>query len=158
MCGFCLTFFNWVWKEVIEKLWDWFRDSIRWCTRRKCRWICLCCNKWLCWVFVFIVWVLVIVVTLVLVLLVTIICILCFPLCWIVCGLACALNKIFGRPAPGSCTACWDICTGEGSPADVGLGSGIVDGDDGMTAGGGVKPGGGGGLAGTRRSGGPRET
>lgn len=145
MCDFCITLFSWVWKEIVVAVWDWAKRTVELCWKRKCKWWCLCCNKWFCWVFVIFVLVVTYTLTFVLVLVPTVICGICFPLCWIVCGLACALNKLFGRPAPQSCLDCWDICTGAQSPGSVGgtPGSGPLGG-----GGGGVTTGGTGRLSG----------
>ena len=146
MCGFCITFFTWLWEEVIQRVVDWIVSWWRKCSKRKCKKWCLCCNKWLCWLALIFVAIITFILVLILTIIATVICIICFPLCWIVCGLACALNKLFGRPAPQSCLDCWDICTGEQSPNEV-----VGGGGDGPLSGGGISGGGlsgGGGVAG----------
>jgi hypothetical protein len=103
MCGWCESLFEWIWDEFWSTAWTWARDTIRRCNRRRCRWICLCCNRWLCWIVA----VLVAILAFILALIMTIVAVIVCAICYILCVLLCLLGILFGNTDPESCIEAW---------------------------------------------------
>jgi hypothetical protein len=54
MCRQIWQFVQWI-PVVIERIWTIFVSTPwRLCSAQTCRWWCLCCNKWICWILVII--------------------------------------------------------------------------------------------------------
>ena len=104
MCGWCETVLSWIWDEFWSSVWRWARDTIRRCNRHRCRWICACCNRWLCWIVA----VLVAILALILALILTIVAIVVCAICYIVCVAFCLLGGIlFGNTEIDACIEAW---------------------------------------------------
>lgn len=99
---------NVVWQQVINSIWtpawDWVNRAWRTCSRRKCKWWCACCNKWLCWIAVIFVAILVVILTLVVLLLAIVKCVLCNIFCFIGCRIGTLV------PGTGEFEKCFDDC------------------------------------------------
>jgi hypothetical protein len=46
----CEEFHEWVEEEVERPVEEWVEKRVEKCRKRKCRKLCLCCNKWFCWI------------------------------------------------------------------------------------------------------------
>jgi uncharacterized protein YacL len=103
MCQWCATFFEWIWDEFWASVSQWISDTFRRCSRRRCRWWCLCCNRWLCWIGVVLVAILAFLLTLIL----SIIAIIACALCYIVCIILCILGLLFGNTETDACIEKW---------------------------------------------------
>jgi len=152
MCEVCQEVLQWIWETLVEGVTAWAQK----CKKKKCKWWCLCCNKWFCWIVAVISYI----IALVLAAITLVACAVCYGLCYTVCFMACVLNKLAGKPAPANClTDCVAVCSGQKAPADVGTGTGTTGG--GLTTppqSGTVSPGPGGGtVAPISRVGDPRE-
>lgn len=99
MCRWCQTVYNWIEQKIWEPVRTWAVQLIEKCKKRKCKWYCLCCNKWLCWLVAILVLVVVWIVRLIMVLIITIVCIVCFVLCF----LLCAAFWVFQRTPMDNC-------------------------------------------------------
>ena len=76
------------------------------CTAQRCRWWCLCCNKWLCWIILIVVAIVLAVLWFVL----FVVSLLLVPICWGTCLILVVLAAIGRLPVP-NCFA--------GAPAPV---------------------------------------
>ena len=61
----CREIQEWIEEEVQQPIEEWEERAVERCRRRRCKWWCLCCNKWFCWLEIILVkvikWVVVIV-------------------------------------------------------------------------------------------------
>lgn len=103
MCGWCESVFEWIWDEFWSSVWRWVRDTIRRCNRQRCRWICGCCNRWLCWIAAIIVAIVALIVSLVLTIVAAVVC----AICYIVCVILCLAGILFGNTDPDACIEAW---------------------------------------------------
>jgi hypothetical protein len=87
----------------------WITSTWRTCSAAACRWWCLCCNRWLCWIVLVIITILSVVIWLIVEIIIVVVCVLiavwCL-LCNLVCWLGCLGNK-----------GCYDNCVSQG-PCD----------------------------------------
>jgi len=83
----CVRFFVWVWTAIWEPVWSWISSTYQSCSEESCIWWCLCCNKWVCVIFLIIIWVLTWVLMLVLWVFAVVWCIVCGIFCLIICGI-----------------------------------------------------------------------
>lgn len=49
MAQVCKEFHEWVEEEIEKPIDEWVEKTVEKCRKRKCKKLCLCCNKWLCW-------------------------------------------------------------------------------------------------------------
>ena len=81
-----IEIFNW----FRTNIWSWIGRTWTSCTAQRCWWLCLCCNKWLCWVFLIlvaivsaIIWLVISVVIVVVCAINMIVCGVCYAICWL---------------------------------------------------------------------------
>ncbi len=82
----CVRFFVWIYTTFWNWAWNYITTTWTSCTKQKCNWWCLCCNQWLCFVFLVFLAILVIVAVIVLTLLAVLWCIICFIFCLVTGG------------------------------------------------------------------------
>ena len=85
LCGWCRYVEDWIYRNIW--VWLWTRITIAWrqCTAQVCRWWCLCCNKWLCWIGLIVATILSAIVYVVAQLVGLVVCIVCKVVCFFVC-------------------------------------------------------------------------
>lgn len=106
LCGWCRDVGEYIRVNFWVWAWSWITKTWVQCSAQACRWWCLCCNKWLCWIGLIILTVLVAVTYFIMQLVSLIVCIACH----ILCVFGCFIPGIFGH-GPN----CMRGCTGEGS-------------------------------------------
>lgn len=84
-CGWCVYASGWLYQNIWVWMWTYITRWWRECTAQRCRWWCLCCNKWLCWTGLIILTVLWAIVYFVIQLITFIVCFACHFLCAVVC-------------------------------------------------------------------------
>lgn len=99
-------------RALVRKAIDLYQSVTKWwqeCSRQSCRWWCLCCNKWLCWIALIICYVLVTIWLLV----VVIIGVALVTTCWVTCSLLFlfSFGGNFGRSG-------WNCFAGDPAPPD----------------------------------------
>lgn len=94
-CFRCWTSYSTITAWFSREIWSWVTRTWQECTRRKCNWWCLCCNKWLCWLVTALVAVVTIVIEIVVIVVATIACVVinawclvCTTICWLGCLVA----------------------------------------------------------------------
>lgn len=139
MCGWCSRYTNWLLVNYWAPVWRWITTTWTACTVAPCNWWCLCCNKWLCWIFLIVLTILSAVLYVVLVITIGLVCIACY----ILCAFACALPSILGEGK-----GCIQLCNGPNIQGGSGgasgsSGSGLLDAPPGTGTGTGTTVGGG---------------
>ncbi len=84
-CGWCVHASDWLYQNVWVWMWTYITQWWTECTVQRCRWWCLCCNKWLCWIALIILTVLWAIVYAVIQVITFILCFACHLLCALVC-------------------------------------------------------------------------
>jgi hypothetical protein len=115
MCSWCEPVYQWLWENIWQSVSQWATDLMRRCTRQRCRWSCLCCNKWFCWIVAILVLIVVFLLVVIATIVVTIVC----GICYIVCLLLC-LGGVVLTGGKSDFTACVDTrCSGNESSTEV---------------------------------------
>jgi hypothetical protein len=105
LCGWCRDVGEYIRVNFWVWAWSWITRTWVQCSAQACRWWCLCCNKWLCWIGLIILTVLVAIAYFILQFVSIIVCIICN----LVCVLMCIVPGVFGH-GPN----CMRGCTGDG--------------------------------------------
>lgn len=53
MAQYCKEVQEWIEEKIEKPIEEWVRKEEEKCKKKKCKWWCLCCNKWFCWIEVF---------------------------------------------------------------------------------------------------------
>lgn len=151
-------------------IYRWFEFTIlRWiamtwtsCSAAPCRWWCLCCNRWLCWIALILIAIVSVVIWLVVEIIIVVVCLLiaiwCL-LCNLVCIVGCLGNKAcfdncvsqgpcdgpvveidWEPPVGGGSGTTTEPGTGTGTGTGTGVGTGVGTGTGGTGTGAGTKP------------------
>jgi len=51
----CREVTEWIEEQVEKPIEEWVEKEEKKCKKKKCKWYCLCCNKWFCWIETFLV-------------------------------------------------------------------------------------------------------
>jgi hypothetical protein len=53
MAEYCREVQDWIEEKIEQPVEEWIEKRVEKCKKKKCKKICLCCNKWLCWIETF---------------------------------------------------------------------------------------------------------
>ena len=137
-CFDCFTSTAGVYRWFEFTILRWITMTWRTCSAAPCRWWCLCCNRWLCWIALIlitivsvIIWLVVEIIIVVVCLLIAIWCLLCNFVCFVGClgNKACFDNCVRQGPCDGPVVEIdWEPPVGGGSGTTTGTGSGTGSG------------------------------
>jgi hypothetical protein len=99
MCVWCRWLLEWLSDNVLQAFTTWLEKNWRACSRRKCKWWCACCNRWLCWLAL----VLIAIAGFALILIAYLIALLACWACFAVCIVLCVFFWIFQRTPLDNC-------------------------------------------------------
>src|SRR5258707_237796 len=92
LCGWCQVMAVWIYENIWKWAWTWISKTWRECSLQRCRWWCLCCNKWLCWVAMIILTIFAAILFIIAIIIGFVLCILCYILCLLMCFLPSLFN------------------------------------------------------------------